>query len=266
MLLTYQEICVKFLCFSSGKCQIIHWHQGHREECCPPSTTPQIDDVVNVLGQKTVEQNHLGIHGEKSEIESTQSITSFKEPLLSDNSYSPEVLCAKDENIRVEPLAGVNIIDSNSKSSSNLFSGFSTSVNSSESFDDASVCESIISNENERSERRDFVNTALDMLDTTSSDDNSTGGNISSSLKFARLVDFVDGFCTSSKLNQIRPGFSSKESKIMSNGTSNLSMCNEATIKTHTISSGFWNRTLNSRGIKDDANDDTIQSNLLLFM
>ncbi|KAI4307483.1 hypothetical protein L6164_030663 [Bauhinia variegata] len=261
--------------YCSGKCQIIHWRQGHKEECCPPSTTHRDDDVVrdsgkaaaeqgrleihgelSDLGKKPTKQDHFGIQVENSKIEGTHSELSSKKPSSIDISCSSEVSCGKDDNIRVEPLAEGSIADSNSESSCDSFSGFSASNTSSESSDDASVCESIISNEHERSEKHTFVSPTLHMLDTTSGD-NSVGITVPSSPKFAALLDSVDGFSTMDNFNQIRSGFI-EESKLASNGTSGLRTCKGAMNEHCMVSSSFWDKALDLRGSTGDADGDSL--------
>ncbi|KAJ1416392.1 Ubiquitin specific protease domain [Sesbania bispinosa] len=86
--------------FSSRKCQVAHWFQGHKEECRAPSTTQQADDLVSDLGKKVAEPDYCGIHDEKSQFESTEytTITSSEKPPLFDLSYSPKISCAKMTN------------------------------------------------------------------------------------------------------------------------------------------------------------------------
>ncbi|XP_061350061.1 ubiquitin carboxyl-terminal hydrolase 17-like [Gastrolobium bilobum] len=247
----------KAIHYCSGKCQIVHWRQGHKEECHPPSH--RTDDLASDLGKKVAEQDYCASHDEKSQIESTEYTTSSEKPPLSNISFSPKFSCAKDDNIRVESLVEGNITDSNSELSCNSFSGFSASTSASESSDDSSVCESIISNEHERSDGHIFADATNDISDTTSNG-NITGATIPLSPKFASLADPVDGFSTMHKLNKVRAGFGKEESKLRSNGSSGLSMQKGASIEPSTMSSGFWNRIIDSRGIKDDADRDPVPS------
>lgn len=243
--------------FSSSECQTVHWRQGHKFECHPPSKTHQSDDVISDLRKKVAEQDYSGIHCEKSEIEGTEHKTSSGRFSVSDIGFSPEVSLGKDDDVRVESLAEANLTDSNSELSSNSFSGFSASPSSSDSSDDSSTCESVISNEHEKSEAHTFVVSALDIPDKTSGH-NGMGEVMSSSPKFASLVDSVDDFSTMHKLNHITPGFSKEERKLASNVTSGLSMSKGTKIENSTVDSGFWDKTLDLRGIKANANDDTI--------
>ncbi|TKY56325.1 Ubiquitin carboxyl-terminal hydrolase 16 [Spatholobus suberectus] len=245
--------------YCSGKCQIVHWRQGHKAECRPASPTYQTDDLVSDLGKKVAEPDYSGIHDEKSQVESTEYTTSSEKPPLSDMSCSPDISPAKDDNVRVESLQEGNIKGSNSELSNNSFSGFSASTGASESSDDSSVCESVTSNEHERSVGHIFVEPTHDISDTTSSH-NSIGESIPLSPKFASSVDSVDVYPAMHKLNQVRTGFGKEQSKFTSNGSSGLSMRKGATIEPSTVSSGFWNKTLDSAGIKNDSNSDPLPS------
>ncbi|KAH1253170.1 Ubiquitin carboxyl-terminal hydrolase 16 [Glycine max] len=243
------------MCFSSFECQTVHWRQGHKLECRPPSTTCWSDDVASDHGRKLVEQGYSGIHVEKSESEGKECKVASEKSPISDICFSPKVSPGKDGNIRVESLAEGNITDSNSELSSNSFSGFSASTGSNDSSDDSSVCESIISNEHDGSKGHTFVDPTLDIPDNTS--DDCMGVTMSTSPKFATLVDSVDGFSTMHKLNHTGPGFSKEESKLASNGNPGSSMWKGKTIEPSTVVSGFWDKALDSRGIKDDTKNDT---------
>lgn len=239
--------------YCSFECQTVHWRQGHKLECGPPSTIHRSYDVTSDLGSKVVEQGYSGISGEKSECENTDYKSSFEKPPISDICFSPKVLSGNDENIRFQSLAEGHITDSNSDLSSNSFSGFSASTGSSDSSDDSSVCESVISNEHDRSDGHIFVDSTLDIPDNTN--DNSEGVTMSSSPKFASLVDSIDGFSTMHKSNHIGPGFSKDESKFASNDNSGSSVYKGNTNDPSTVIPGFWDKALD--GIKDDSKNDT---------
>ncbi|KAG4954843.1 hypothetical protein JHK87_040437 [Glycine soja] len=244
---------------SSGKCQIVHWRQGHKDKCHPPSPTCQTEDLVSDLGKKVAEPDYRGIHDEKSQTKSTEYATSSEKPPLSDMRCSPDISRAKDDSVRVESLQEGNVTGSNSELSSNSFSGFSASTGASESSDDSSVCESVTSNEYERCEGHNFVDPTNDISDTTSSR-NSIGESIPLSPKFASLVDSVDGYPAMHKLNQVRPAFGKEESKLTSNGSSGLRIRKGAAIEPSTVSSGFWNTTRDSTRIKDGSNSEPLSS------
>ncbi|CAL0315559.1 unnamed protein product [Lupinus luteus] len=231
--------------YCSGKCQILHWRKGHKEECHPPSTTSETDDPIGDFGKKVAEQGYHGIHDDMVQVESTEYKTCYKKLSTSDN-------------IRVESNTK-NILDSNSELSSNSFYGFSASSSAGESSDDSSVCESMTSNEHGRSEGQVFADPTFVISDITSNDD-SNGGAIPLSPKFASLVDSVEGFSTKDKLNQVKPVFGKEESKLTFNGSYGLSMRKTVTIEPSSVSSGFWDKTHAPRGIKDDASSDSLRS------
>ncbi|CAI8585824.1 unnamed protein product [Vicia faba] len=85
-----------------------------------------------------------------SRIESAE-VAKVSKPPLSDIKRS-KTSCEGNDTAKVDSLVEENIVDSNSELSCHSFSGFSASTGVNESSDDSSVCESIISNENERSE------------------------------------------------------------------------------------------------------------------
>jgi len=235
------------LYFSSGKCQIAHWRQGHKDKCHPPSTArqSQADNLVCDIGKKVVEPDYRGINDEKSRIESPEDRTFSEKPPFSDVK-PPKISCAENDNARVESLAEENNADSNSELSCNSFSGFSASTGANESSDDSSGCESIISNEHVRSEGHICTDPNFDDSDNTSNG-NSIGATIPLSPKFASLVDSVI------------PVFG-EEIKPTSNGRSGLMTLKGGTTEPSNASSEFWNCTLDLKGTKVDSFADTLPS------
>lgn len=240
--------------YCSVECQTVHWRQGHKLECRPLSKTDQSDGEIAGLGKKVEEQDYSGIHDEKSESEGREIKTPSEKPSVTDISFSPEVSFRKDDDIRVESLAEGNLTDSNSELSSTSFSGFSASANSSDSSDDSSVCESIISNEQDRSEGHIFVVPTLDISDKPANDKSTSV--VMPSPKFTSMLDSVDGSSTIHKLNNVTSCSSKEEREITSNGASGLSMLKGVKIE----HSGFWDKALDSRGIKGDSKNNTCPS------
>ncbi|OIV96592.1 hypothetical protein TanjilG_28449 [Lupinus angustifolius] len=239
--------------YCSFECQTVHWRQGHKLECRPPISNDWNDDVVSDLGKKVAEQDYSDVPGEEFETEGTQNKTSLEKSTFLDTSPSSKV-SYKKEYLRAEHLAEGNITDSNSDLSSNLFSGFSASTSATESSDDASVCESIISNEHDRSEGHISVDSSDEIPEATSID-NSVGAVMSSSPKFACLVEPVGGFSSMPKSNQVMPGFCKEQSELASNGTLGSGMWNGTVIEPSKMSTEFWDKTLDSRVIKDKTNN-----------
>ncbi|RYQ81635.1 hypothetical protein Ahy_Scaffold1g107510 isoform F [Arachis hypogaea] len=52
--------------YCSGKCQIIHWRHGHKDECCPPVATVQLNEEPvshRAAVSDSESETHSGIHG-----------------------------------------------------------------------------------------------------------------------------------------------------------------------------------------------------------
>ncbi|XP_058759692.1 ubiquitin carboxyl-terminal hydrolase 16-like [Vicia villosa] len=237
----------KAVYYCSGKCQIAHWRQGHKDDCHPPSETRQTDDLVRDINKKVAEPDYRGINDEKSRIESTEVAKPYEKPPLLDIKHSPRTSCEGNDKARVDSLVEENIIDSNSELSCNSFSGFSASTGANESSDDSSVCESIISNDHERSEGHICTDRAFD-ISGNSSNGNCIGATIPLSPKFAHLVESA------------RPAFGKEESKLASNDSSGLMVQKGGTTEPSKVSSGFWNCTLDLKGTKDDSFGDPLPS------
>ncbi|KAH9756271.1 ubiquitin carboxyl-terminal hydrolase 16 [Citrus sinensis] len=56
--------------YCSGKCQIVHWRQGHKDECQPPSISHEINDVGNFTSQKAAEPDQSEAYGDRFKFES----------------------------------------------------------------------------------------------------------------------------------------------------------------------------------------------------
>nr|XP_010942663.1 ubiquitin carboxyl-terminal hydrolase 17 [Elaeis guineensis] len=55
--------------YCSGKCQIIHWRQGHKEECRPPCVEDKYDGGTNISDLKGVPAKQSIVSGNSSEFE-----------------------------------------------------------------------------------------------------------------------------------------------------------------------------------------------------
>ena len=189
-------IDIKFLYSSSGKCQIIHWRQGHKDECSPPCPTQANSDVGGDSSQKVSREEHSEVSGDNFEgTEQVKSIKSFPlEPSYPSHGFSPEIPPEKDDGSETESLETEKGTSLTSESCSTSFSGFSTSTSSSELADDVSVSESISSIETERSD--EHLSAGGDVLHTSFSEKDASSIEPLSP-KFASLVNSVNGFTTS---------------------------------------------------------------------
>ncbi|KAL5846976.1 hypothetical protein ACOSQ3_010500 [Xanthoceras sorbifolium] len=245
--------------YCSGKCQIIHWRQGHKEECRRPNTTQGINDECINSGHKGAEQDQPETYGDRYKFEVRQPAKqieiSSEESALSDSSSSPEVTDRKDNNVKVELQADEGGTTSSYESSESSFSGFSTSHTGSESSDDVSVCESFSSSEPEKLDGPISADISLDMLETASSVKN-LDQTKPVSPKFASLVKSVDSFTELNKLDMIKPCCRRKgQCTLTSSSGLGVSRTYEGSnAEACAVSSGFWGRTLES---KIDAGDDS---------
>lgn len=239
--------------YCSGKCQIVHWRQGHKENCLPalivdPNVYGGSDD-----GQKVTKKN-LETNADK--FEARQSNEKFaEEPAVPNPGCPPEVQCVKDDDSEDEFLAYRKETNSPSGSSATSFSGFSTSTSSSGSSDDVSVSESVSSFEPDRADGHQSANDALDILRTSFNVDQIDESKPLSP-KFASLVDSVDGFAKLSKSNQVKPSFNDGENEQISNSSSGVNHNGTSEVpvtESCTTSSDFWGRTLDSFGSENDA-------------
>lgn len=256
---------LQFGCLSSSQCQVIHWRQGHKEECYPAAVAiHQNHDEGSDFdsGQKVTEQHQIGDgfeSKEKQHAETTES--SFKESVLhnstTESALSSSTICSaglheKDGDIKVEFQADGEGRSIASESSSASFSGFSSSVAGSESSDDVSVCESISSSADDSKLDTFWIASGVKNVDQT---------NLSSP-KFASLVDSVDNFSKLNTSNQMKPDQGGEIQCRASGSSVGISdMSERSTSEVRTLSSGFWGRNLEPVVSTNDANDEAFQSN-----
>ncbi|KAI8004371.1 Ubiquitin carboxyl-terminal hydrolase 16 [Camellia lanceoleosa] len=219
--------------YCSGKCQIIHWRQGHKEECRPFTSSYQNNDTLDGSYQKVLKQDEYEIHGNGFETEGrrhAKSVQNFaEEPPFLNSDCSPEVFCGNDDS-EVECL-----VDGKGTNSS--------------------------SHETERSDGHQSINVFPEKCVTNRV--NNVDQNGQRSYKHTILVDSVDCLTNSGKLNQIKPDCTNHDTQCESTSSSGWSAngSNESFFsEPSTPSSGFWQGTINSSRPKIDAFDDSAQS------
>ncbi|CAK9325561.1 unnamed protein product [Citrullus colocynthis] len=190
--------------YCSGKCQIIHWRQGHKENCHPPSISNRC----------------------------AASRTDF-EPKVTEQDES-----------------------STSDSSAASFSGFSSSILSGESSDDTSNSDSSSQIEPEKFDGYMSADATPDSLEIT------RGIVIADQPKplspmFGNLVDSVDSFPSSSKLNQLKPSGSHEKDSRSSINSSSFVIDGNYKESGATVPSDFWARTLDHKGSTSDSLDNS---------
>ncbi|KAJ8773311.1 hypothetical protein K2173_028488 [Erythroxylum novogranatense] len=229
--------------YCSGKCQIIHWRQGHKEECRPPDVSFSNSDNGSNAGCNIAKQEQHVIY---DDIYETANIVHLKNG-------------DGEDHVKVDSIADTDGACSSSESSGTSFSGFSSSPPVCESSDDSSVGESISSNESEESEVHISAHIATDIQGFNLDKGDQTKP---SSPKFSNLVDSLDSFGELSKLNQSKSN-DKHEDNLSSTPTSTSASPCESTIpvvrsfiEPHK-SSDFWGRALDSVATSSDARDDS---------
>lgn len=246
--------------YCTGKCQIIHWRQGHKEECRPPSVTDRINDVgSNVTEQDRDEIGDGGFDSEGGK-HAKPIKTSLEEPVFYDSSCSPESPGEKVDGVKVEFVRDGKGTDYASDTSG--VSGFSGFTTSGEVSDDSSVSESTNSNESGESDAHVFVDSPLDVRETTCVENMNQSKQLSP--KFASLVDSVGGLSKLSKLDKTKPDRSDGESQCVSTSSSGLDISHShggSIAEPGTVSSDFWGKSLEPNVSTSDAPENSVLSN-----
>lgn len=136
----------KVVRYCSGKCQIIHWRQGHKDECHPRDTIFRGNDEGKNYVKEVAEQDQPKRYGDRLENEDrklAKSVeTSTRESVLFDSINSSDIRQVNVDGIKVEFCAHEEETNSARESSVTSFSSFATASIGSDSSDDVSVCES----------------------------------------------------------------------------------------------------------------------------
>ncbi|KAK4571907.1 hypothetical protein RGQ29_030347 [Quercus rubra] len=231
--------------YCSGKCQIVHWRQGHKDECRPPSVADRDGNDGGGL------ESEGGQHA--------NPVKTFpEESALYDSGCSSKSPSEKVDGVKVEFVRDGKGTDSFSEASADSFSGFSGSTTSGEVSDDSSVGES--SNESGGSDVNVSVDNPLDVLETTSVDNMNQVKKLSP--KFASLVNSVGVHSKSSKLDKVKPDRSEGERvSTSSSGLGNSHSKGGSNAENCAVSSDFWGRTIDSIGSTSNSPDNSSLSN-----
>ncbi|CAI0467826.1 unnamed protein product [Linum tenue] len=225
--------------YCSGKCQIIHWRQGHKDDCHPPSILNDDRTSFKVEVAEKIEP-----HTYDARWENAPSDTSSTEHASSDSGWSPEIALRKEEDTGVDFISDTRGVDSTSESSGTFFSGFSSPATSGESSDEASVSESISSNDPEGPDRQTSTYVASDILRSGLSKVDQLEPL---SPKFAKLADATDNVNFMARSDDIKPHSGEPTNIYVSSSSSGPSI--SATFsKTNPvkIASDYWGGTSES--------------------
>ncbi|THG07069.1 hypothetical protein TEA_016314 [Camellia sinensis var. sinensis] len=218
--------------YCSGKCQIIHWRQGHQAECRSITTTYPINDLGGGASQKVLKQEEEEIYGNSFETEERQYAESVKnlpeEPAFSKSNGSVDSFCGSDDS---EVKCAANGKEKNSSS-----------------------------RETKRSVGHQSANVFPDKLETNCVDMDQNGPPSS---KHNTSVGSVDRLTSSGKLNKTKPNGRNHDIQYESTSTSGWSAdgTNDSSFsEPSTPSSGFWEGTIKSSRPKIDTLDVSAQS------
>ncbi|KAL0873394.1 hypothetical protein Bca101_023099 [Brassica carinata] len=234
--------------YCSGKCQIIHWRQGHKDECQPASIIYNTDDEKSETDLKFGEGNEGLTHDETLLLHSEADTVPIRKAVLSNPSRSPEDVSGesaenKDDLIDKEEAVSV------AETSGSSFSGFSSSPRN-DSSDDTSLGECLSSSDSERSEPLldPYVSVASEETSFSIIDDVPSKPL---SPKFVHLVESVDNLASLPKLSLLKPGGDAAQNQSQSSsllvpdrlpGSANLRSADPSLLK----SSDFWGTALGS--------------------
>ncbi|XP_038884702.1 ubiquitin carboxyl-terminal hydrolase 17-like isoform X2 [Benincasa hispida] len=241
--------------YCSGKCQIIHWRQGHKDECHPPKTSDSSLEKENDPKDKLGNQHHSGSYDKKIDTDNGQCIEPdkilFDKHTSPDSGYSNGVPSEKDISVK---LHADEVENSTSKLPDTTLYEFHTSTLNTESSDDASVSEN---NSEPGSPRSDGYLSAQNSFDK----DNTSrvlivDPNKPLSPNYAPLVNSVDKLSKLKTESQpvfigIGPDYDipSKAAKVRGIGGSG-----------EAASSSFQENNGNSVGPKGDVHEDSVPS------
>ncbi|XP_058221282.1 ubiquitin carboxyl-terminal hydrolase 17 isoform X1 [Rhododendron vialii] len=218
--------------YCSGKCQIIHWRQGHKEECRPFTISYHINDTGGGSSQKVLKQ-------EEDEIYGGRFVTNGRQFAESVENFPAEHACFK-------PNGSPKVFNGNDDSDECLSDGERTTSSSTET---------------ERSEAHLSPNISPHKPETFSVNKMDQNGPPSSKLNTS--MAYVDCLTSPGNLNQLKPNGTHHSIQHGSTSSSGWSAdgTNESSFsEPSTPSSGFWEGTLTSGRPKIDTLDDSIQS------
>uniref|UniRef100_A0A5B7BQJ4 Putative ubiquitin carboxyl-terminal hydrolase 17-like n=1 Tax=Davidia involucrata TaxID=16924 RepID=A0A5B7BQJ4_DAVIN len=180
--------------YCSGKCQIIHWRRGHKEECFPALKTVHLNEEGD-SGEKAASQNQFEIDGNDFDIEGKFKISS----------EAPSVMDVDDE---VKPCADAKGTKVASASFSTSSTSFSSSTARSESTVDLSISEVLDSSTLGRSDGHPSDVVASHKLRTIT---NANGAELPTSLPSESIVDFVNSMSFASEPNKKKSSYSNEK-------------------------------------------------------
>ncbi|KAG7541626.1 Papain-like cysteine peptidase superfamily [Arabidopsis thaliana x Arabidopsis arenosa] len=230
--------------YCSGKCQIIHWRQGHKDECHPASIVYDSEDEKSDSDLRFREENERNTLVETSLLDPEPVTIPIGEAILSNPARSPEdgngdIADNKDDLIDKEEAVSV------AETTGSSFSGFSSSPRN-DSGDEISLCESFSSSESERSESLLDAHVSVEPEDTCFSTIDVAPSKLLSP-KFVHLVESVDNLANLPKLSVHKPGGDARQNQSQSRSLHSLVTDRHPVSADPSLkSSDFWGTALGS--------------------
>ncbi|KAK3030734.1 hypothetical protein RJ639_036538 [Escallonia herrerae] len=236
--------------YCSGKCQIVHWRLGHKDNCRPFTTINQINDVEGASGQKVLSLEDYENSDNSFESEARQYAklvgSSKEEPDSFNFSYTKNF--NKNGSIEVENFLDKKGTNTNKFASRSSKEGSTTG---NEPSLDASV-----SNYSDSDRSDGFQPTGVNPRNFLANSANKD----QTMPPFSENPKLVDSFRGSGKFNEIKLSCSDKDTQSKSSSSSGYSVdgSNESSFsEPSTPSSGFWEGTIDSRRSIVDTHDDS---------
>lgn len=139
----FEKFVTVSLCHSSGKCQIIHWRQGHKEECRPPLPDTKPKDKATSSKLSTGQVDNSSLSESSSFTTDDNSIRAHMERTGSSGLRCSSSIHINENISKVEPIDDLlmtsgSSVSPSSSSSDSTTSSCSTFTAPSETTDDAS--------------------------------------------------------------------------------------------------------------------------------
>lgn len=246
---------IHFCMLSSGKCQIVHWRQGHKDECRPFAISEQSDDMGDCSRQNQSKPIENRIHCGNVEIERSDPAKpveiSSNGHGFSDSSFGKLPKVDNDVELdhftdKEEPVSDLKVV---SPSISNEDPGVISSNGSSGSA------------------------SAIDMVNLNISETLQSGYLVPNKIKGSRAnidqpkttlspyplsADSIDNVATQLKSSTIKPSSVHVDAHygLSTSSASSIDGCNDSSFsEPSTPSSGFWEGTIKLNRVRGAVND-----------
>ncbi|XP_010520756.1 PREDICTED: ubiquitin carboxyl-terminal hydrolase 16-like [Tarenaya hassleriana] len=242
--------------YCSGKCQVYHWRQGHKNECRPAPITCNTGNEKSDSGLKVAEKNEVAILDEVDLQCAESAGAAIRESAVSNATSSLEDKIGGIADVKDDPLIDKEEAVSVAETSGSSFSGFSSSLSNDSSDDDISICESFSNSDSERPEPPLDADIGVESVETCFDTDDAVPSEPMSP-KFTHLVESVDNLANMATLSQSKLGGNVEENQSRSSclRASVMDRHRGSTDQSPAMSSGFWGRALGTIECVSDPSD-----------